>query len=213
MARDVHLNIFANATSTALSGVQMKHSSINTIFAAVAVFLAVSVNAQTTRTGETSSTFPKATPSDMQTMSPHVGVKAGFASPEGSYDSAPEIGIDVGFQPYIPFGLGAAITTSKNTPKGAGRELERTSILARGTYNFGGSAPVIKNSWVGIAAGPVLRSNGTDIGMAPIVGFDIPMREASSNYLSLGADAKYLVMVNSDEADALSINGTVKYWF
>jgi hypothetical protein len=190
------------------------NSLIKTFLAAVAVCFAVSANAAETTTGEVSSTFPKTAQTDAEGVQPHIGVKAGVANPEGSYDSAPEFGLDVGFQPYIPFGVGAAVTTSRNTSKAGGRDLERTSVLARGTYNFGGSTPVIKNSWVGVAAGPVFKHNGTDLGVAPILGFDIPLREAAvGSYLSLGADAKYLALINSDESDALSVNGVVKYWF
>lgn len=195
----------------------MKYTLIRTFLAAVAVFFAVRANAaDNSRTGEVSSTFPKATPvEDVSELSPHLGVKVGVANPEGSYDSAPEFGIDVGMQPYIPFGIGLAYTQSRNVSRSGAHDLERATVLARATYNFGGTTPVVKNSWVGVAAGPVFRYNGTDVGVAPIVGFDIPMKQGSATgkYLSLGADAKYLALVNSDEADALSVNGTVKYWF
>lgn len=204
----------------------MKYNLIKTLLAAVAVFFAVNANAATDvdgnvstkdRTDESvSSTFPKTGKvSHTEDLKWHVGVKAGIANPEGSYNTAPEFGLDFGFQPYVPFGIGTAVTTSRNVSKTSNtRDLERTSILARGTYNFGGATPVIKDSWIGVAAGPVFRYNGTDLGVAPIVGFDIPMREAAAgSYLSLGADAKYLALINSDESDALSINGVVKYWF
>lgn len=191
----------------------MKYSLIKTFLAAVAVFFAVNANGQT-RTGETTSTFPKVTPvDDAAGLTPHIGVRAGLASPEGSYDSAPELGIDFGLQAYIPFGVGGEITQSKSSAQRGGRDLERTTVLAKGTYNFGGSTPVIKHSWVGVAAGPVFRHNGTDLGVAPILGFDIPLSEQRRRYLSLGADAKYLALINSSDSDAVSINGTVKYWF
>lgn len=199
-----------------LGGTTMTYNLIRTFLAAVAVFFAVHANAaEGTESNEqtVSSTFPKTAPiEDRSGFRPHVGVKLGVASPEGSYNSAPEFGLDVGFQPYVPFGAGLAITTSRNTSQANAQDLERTSILARGTYNFGGSTPVIKNSWLGVAAGPVFRRDGTDFGAAPIVGFDIPMREAPGSYLSLGADAKYL-FISGDEADTFSVNGVVKYWF
>lgn len=194
----------------------MINNLIKTFLAAVAVFFAVQANAQTDEASDqkVSSTFPKPAPiEDAVGLRPHVGVKVGVANPEGSYDTAPEFGLDVGFQPYVPFGLGAAVTTSRNTSKTSAHDLERTTILARGTYNFGGTTPVIKNSWLGVAAGPVFRHNGTDLGVAPILGFDIPMREAPGSYLSLGADAKYLAVSGTEEPDAFSVNGVVKYWF
>lgn len=188
----------------------MTKGLLQTFIAAVAVIFAVHANAAE-QTG--ASTFPKPTAVEERSgYRPHVGVKVGVSNPEGSYNTAPEFGLDVGYQPYVPFGLGLGVTTSKNTAQGQQHDLERTTVLARGTYNFGGTTPVIKNSWVGVAAGPVFKYNGTDLGVAPIIGFDIPLKEATASYLSLGADAKYLA-VGGDEADALSVNGTVKYWF
>ena len=196
----------------------MSQNLFKTIFAVTAVFFAVHANAQSeaepsSSEQSVSSTFPKPTPiEDKSEFRPHLGVTAGIANPEGSYDTAPEFGIEVGFQPYVPFGVGALISTSRNTAKNGAHDLERTSILARGTYNFGGSTPVIKNSWVGVAMGPVFRHDGTDLGVAPVVGFDIPLREGPGKYLSLGADAKYL-MLNHENSDTFSLNGVVKYWF
>ena len=199
----------------------MKYTLVRTFLAAVAVFFAVNAGAQTDDVSNdqtSSSTLPKPEKiSDPGSLRPHVGVTAGIANPEGSYDSAPEFGVDIGFSPYVPFGIGTSYTVSRNVSKAANtRDLERQSILARGTYNFGGSTPVIKNSWVGVAAGPVFRYNGTELGVAPIIGFDIPIRDQAAttgSYLSLGADAKYLALINSDDSDALTINGVVKYWF
>lgn len=191
----------------------MTHNLIKTFLAAVAVFFAVHANAAETSDQSVSSTFPKTAPiEDRSGYRPHIGLKVGVASPEGSYNSAAEYGLDVGFQPYVPFGLGLGVMTSRNTSQANAQDLERTSVLARGTYNFGGTTPLIKNSWVGVAAGPVFRKDGADAAIAPIVGFDIPLREAPGSYLSLGADAKYL-FIGGDQTDAFSLNGAVKYWF
>jgi len=146
-------------------------------------------------------------------LRPHVGVKLGVANPEGSYDTSGEMGLDVGFQPYIPFGVGVAFAMSSNPSETSATDLERSSILARGTYNLGGSTVVLKDSWLGVAAGPVFRTDGTDLGIAPVVGFDIPIPADSGSYFSLGADAKYLALVNSDESDSLTVSGALKYWF
>ncbi len=161
-----------------------------------------------------SSTFPEAHPlADSSQSHPHFGIKGGFSNPEGSYHSAPELGAEIGFQPYVPFGLGAVYTSSRNGSIGSGRDLERSSVLARATYNFGGDIPVIKESWVGLAGGPVFRADGTDFGYAPVIGFDIPLREESKlTFFSLGADAKYLT-VRGDQASNLSVDANLKYWF
>lgn len=198
-----------------------KYALVRTFVAAVAVFFAVNAQARTDDVNSdqtVSSTLPKPEKiSDPAGLRPHLGVTAGIANPEGSYRSAPEFGVDIGFSPYVPFGIGTSYTVSRNVSKSANtKDLERQSILARGTYNFGGSTPVIKNSWVGVAAGPVFRYNGTDLGVAPVIGFDIPIGEQAArggSHISLGADAKYLALINSDDSDALSVNGVVKYWF
>lgn len=193
----------------------MSFNLIKTFIAAVAVIFALNANAQTENSEQSvSSTFPE--PSAIETKSgyrPHIGITAGVANPEGSYDTAPEFGLDVGFQPYVPFGIGAMVTTSRNSAKNGAHDLERTTVLARGSYNFGGTTPIIKHSWVGVAMGPVFRHDGTDFGIAPMLGFDIPLREGPGKYLSLGADAKYLSVANESSADAFSLNGVVKYWF
>ncbi len=193
----------------------MSFNLIKTFLAAVAVIFAMNANAQTENSEQSvSSTFPEPTAVETKSgLRPHVGVTAGIANPEGSYDTAPEFGLDVGFQPYVPFGIGAMVTTSRNSAKNGAHDLERTTVLARGSYNFGGTTPIIKHSWVGVAVGPVFRHDGTDFGIAPILGFDIPLREGPGKYLSLGADAKYLSVAGDSSADAFSLNGAVKYWF
>lgn len=187
-----------------------------------ALFLSAFVataNAQTSAAapGQTvSSTFPKPQEVFQEGLNPHVGVTLGVVNPEGSYKSGAEYGVNFGFQPYIPFGLGMSLTFSSNDSKYQNtRSLDRTSVLVRGTYNFGGSLTVIKNSYVGIMTGPVINQDAMYFGFAPVLGFDIPVREWSGkylSYLSVGAEAKYMI-VSSNESDGLSVNGVVKYWF
>lgn len=160
-----------------------------------------------------SSTFPKPREVvDQSELRPHVGVMVGVANPEGSYRSSGEYGIDVGYQPLIPFGLGLEITGSA-IESDAGDRLDRTGILAKATYNFGGETVVIRDSYVGLGLGAALKSDGTDLVSAPLVGFDIPInREKGRNMFSLGANAKYII-VGSSDPDTLSVNGVVKYWY
>lgn len=145
---------------------------------------------------------------------PHFGVTLGVSEPEGSYDSSGEIGVNFGYQPYVPFGFGASLSSVRNLPQ-EDREpdIERTTLLARGTYNFGGELPVIRHTWIGAALGPVFSDDGTDFAIAPIAGFDIPINQTESkNYVSLGADAQYLI-VNNDQPDSLTVSGVVKFWY
>lgn len=185
----------------------------------LSTLLAPAANAQYSAAPETqtvSTTFPKPREVLQEGLNPHVGVTAGVVNPEGSYKSGAEYGASFGFQPYIPFGLGMQLTFSKNKSKESNeRDLDRTTAMIRGTYNFGGNITVIKNSFVGFMTGPVINQDATYFGIAPVVGFDIPVREWSGkylSYLSVGAEAKYM-MVSSDESDGLTVNGVVKYWF
>ena len=163
-----------------------------------------------------SSTFPTPREVLQEGLNPSIGITAGVVNPEGSYKSAAEYGIGFAFQPYIPFGLGMSLTFSKNQSKNSNtRDLDRTAAMVRGTYNFGGNITVIKNSFVGVMTGPIINQDATYFGLAPVVGFDIPVREWSGKYLSflsVGAEAKYMI-VSSNESDGLVVNGVLKYWF
>ena len=129
---------------------------------------------------------------------PHAGLLVGISNPKEG-DTSTEFGLDVGYQPYIPFGLGFEITRTDN----------RSIILAKGSYNFGGDIPIIHNAFVGVAAG---RDDETTV-FGPLAGFDIPLSESGPNsQLTLGGSAKYLFS-NNDDAQSLSINGNMKYWF
>lgn len=137
----------------------------------------------------------------------HMGLTAGVSSPRGDVDSSPEYGINVGFQPYVPFGLGAEVITAEL----ADSDIQRTSILARGTYNFGGDIPVLRSSYLGVTTGPMFVDGQTEWSVGPLVGFDIPLQNQTSNFLSLGLQAKYLW--TTDSQDALSAGAALKYWY
>lgn len=164
---------------------------------------------------DSTSTFPKERPlNEWSESRPHVGLIAGLSAPEGSFRSTTEYGIDVGYQPYIPFGLGAELTHSR-TRSDVDELLDRTTLLFKGTYNFGGMTPIIKDSYVGIGVGAIAKNDGTDLAAAPLVGFDIPLKDESQkgrDFFSLGAHAKYLV-VSSNDPDAFSVNAVLKYWY
>ena len=142
----------------------------------------------------------------------HMGLNMGFNSPEGSYDSSMNLGVDVGFQPYIPFGVGAELFTTEMDRDNRNSDDQRTALLAKGTYNFGGGIPVIRHSYAGLGAGPVLTGSTWDIGIAPLAGFDIPVTQLSGKDLTLGANIKYLA-TTSDTPDSFMTNFAVKYWY
>lgn len=160
-----------------------------------------------------SSTFPALRSANSDERMPHIGLMVGTARPEGSFDASPEFGIDIGYQPYIPFGLGLEAAYSEPEEDLTGDKLKRTSVLAKAVYNLGGDIMLIRDSYVGFGVGAVFQDDDTTLASAPLVGFDIPIRDRNDQAsISLGANAKFLT-VEGDEPDALSINGIVKYWY
>jgi hypothetical protein len=141
----------------------------------------------------------------------HMGLNAGLTVPDGSYDTTPGLGLDVGFQPYIPFGVGAELFTSEIDADKGGND-QRTALLGRGSYNFGGELPLIRHSFVGLGAGPVVTGGIWELGIAPMTGLDIPVTKINGRDLTLGANAKYLV-ITSGTPDAFMANLAVKYWY
>lgn len=178
------------------------------IVIAASVFMSLTAFAQSDAVRDS---FPAARPAGLNERAPHVGVLAGIASPEGSYSSTGELGVDIGYQPYMPFGLGAELTHFKSVGDNSA-SIERTQLLAKGTYNFGGSIPVIQYSYVGMGAGVAFTSGDANLVAAPLLGFDIPIQEMASGVLTLGALAKYALIGGAD-TDTLSVNGIVKYWY
>lgn len=141
----------------------------------------------------------------------HIGMNLGINNPEGSRGATPELGFDIGYQPLIPFGLSLELSTSRFD--GADDEYyKRSTMLVRGTFNFGGDTPVIKYSYVGVATGAVFLNDGTEMGLAPVTGFDIPLDGETGESYSLGFMARYL-FVTSKDPDSLITSAAIKYWF
>lgn len=198
----------------------MSHKNfLHVIIATIAFLISPIALAATEEQGTTHGTFVKPEkPVNQDDWKPHVGAMIGMANPEGNFDSSFNYGLDIGFQPYIPFGVGFELSSGESDRENNGRheEMRRTLALFRGTYNFGGNLAFIRHSYVGGAAGPVIDGNGpyegVHIGIAPLVGFDIPLRAETQKALSLGMNAKYL-FVNDAAPDTFALNGVVKYWF
>lgn len=157
--------------------------------------------------------------SDAETK-PHIGVLAGMAdTTQGSRDTAVEYGLDVGFQPLIPWGAGLELTRySSGTNDAGGDDLNRTKLLAKGSFNFGGTTPLIRHSYVALGAGPVFDEvDGRwdiELGVAPGLGFDIPIAQdqVEQTRYTLGANANYL-FVSGSNPETFAVNGIMKYWF
>lgn len=142
---------------------------------------------------------------------PHFGITAGLSTPEGSFDSAAELGVNFGYQPVVPFGIGASIATVRNSASDGGQDLERTNVLARATYNLGPETPMFRHAWFGLALGMAVADDGTYAALAPVAGFDFPIQRYSTSFLSLGAEAQYLIV--DDQNDNFALSGALKYWY
>jgi hypothetical protein len=170
--------------------------------------------------GTVESPFPEPREADSSEWKPHLGVRGGYVNPDDNFNGSVEYGVEAGFQPYIPVGLGLEFTHFRSDSDTAGRpDLERTNLLARGTYNFGGNVPIIRTSYLGAGLGPVFDHDNNDdrtrFGFNLLAGFDIPLdgeMGLGPNSFSLGAVANYL-FVSDNGADTFGLNGAVKYWF
>lgn len=163
--------------------------------------------------GSSSATLPKPKPVGLaEEYRPHVGAQLGFTNPEGSYHSGGNFALDTGYQVYIPFAIGAELSYSSMASKTTAPDFERTLILVKGTYNFGGDITVLKDSYVGFGLGTLVSGGRWHLASVPLLGFDIPIDVTELRTITLGAVAKYEFTSGSDP-NALSLNGMVKYWF
>ena len=179
------------------------------IIAATVTVLVFSAQAYAAEAGQ--NVLPKQRPVEKSSeLRPHIGLIAGAAQPEGSGISSGEYGLSVGYQPYIPFGAGVEYTHARIDDGFESKN--RDTVILKGTYNFGGTTPVIKDSYLGLGLGTVLKSDGTSLVVAPLAGFDIPLKHDEAQFVSIGAATRYAI-VNDGEADTFSLSGVVKYWY
>lgn len=168
---------------------------------------------------ENVSAFPEPRLANEKTeLKPHVGLKGGVANPEGDFDATSEYGLEIGYQPYIPFSVGLELTTMSSNRANASN-LNRTKALAKANYNFGGTTPIIRSSFVGMGLGPVVDSEGGETVFRPalglLTGFDIPLSHTGQivpQSFTLGANLSYL-FVGNNGADTFGLNAVAKYWF
>lgn len=175
---------------------------------------AVQAFAQTNTTTDNRSMMTQARPvAEVSEYKPHVGVLFGASHSEGGGDMSGDVGIDVGYQPYIPFGLGAEYIHSKID---TGTEYQdRDTLWLKGTYNFAGDSFFFSRTYAGVGVGAVIKSADTSLAAAPIVGFDLPMGkylQTDVGQFTVGGHARYAI-VNDNEVDALSVAGAVKFWY
>ncbi|MFA6237892.1 MAG: hypothetical protein WC635_11230 [Bacteriovorax sp.] len=142
----------------------------------------------------------------------HAGVLTGVNAPSSDQvDSSPAFGIDVGYQPVEHFGAGLEAFTAEQDDANS---FQRTTGLFKGTYHLGGDIPVINTTYIGAGVGPIFINDKVRWAGAPMAGFDVPLTTRTSDFLSLGLNAKYIF--TTDEADApreFASAVALKYWF
>lgn len=160
-----------------------------------------------------SRTLPEGREADRSEMKPSVAIFGGYSDTQTGRRNGTNYGAEYGFQPYIPLGAAVELSGYVSDHKGDVATLTRTRLLGKVNYNFGGTIPVIKNSYVGLGIGPIMDNVAhkvdVNFGIAPQIGFDIPI---ASTPLSLGANANYL-FVGGAKPDVFALNGVLKYWF
>jgi hypothetical protein len=152
-------------------------------------------------------------------MRPHIGALIGLSNPNDDYGTNLQYGIDVGFQPIIPFSLSMEISrVQTESSDSIDKDLDRVNLLAKANYNFGGNIPVIKNSFVGAALGPIFDNyegvTYVRLGTGLNLGADFPITSAETmqDVWSIGANVGYLLVSDTD-TDTLNVAGVVKYWY
>jgi hypothetical protein len=139
---------------------------------------------------------------------PHIGLLAGVTVPEGEGDETAEVGVDIGYQPLRNYGFGAEFTNA--TVDTGVEDVARNTLLLKALYHFG-EETMIRYGYLGLGAGAVFVSDDTLEMIAPIAGFDVPVTSQDTEYITLGANARYNVI--ADETDAFTLSGAVKYWY
>ncbi len=151
---------------------------------------------------------------DKRFYKPHVGVKIGISEPEGRTNASTQFSANIGYQPVIPFSIGLEGRYVKFD--NSSNNLERTSVLTYGNYNFGGDTPIIKHSYIGLSAGLAWEKEDNRDGLAfitsPTIGFDHPLGKFIGEPITLGASLSYNLSSRST-LDTLNISGAIKYWY
>jgi hypothetical protein len=188
------------------------------------VLLISFVNASALAGDAPDSTFPKPQHVD-NTLRPTIGILGGYGEQIGPIRPAIEYGADFSYQPLVPFGAGIEVThfqALRDVPDPVAFSFYRTAVLFKGTYNFGGEIPIIRNSYLGLKIGAVFDKEDTSVGsanneisrtrfaFAPVLGADFMVAEK----WSLGCQFSYLFTVGPEAVyDTLSVLAAVKYWF
>jgi hypothetical protein len=146
---------------------------------------------------------------------PSVGVMLGMANAEGAFESGLNYGIEASFQFSVPYSAILELSGYSADRSTSEPGLTRTKLLGKVMYNFAGTTPVIRYSYAGLGLGPVYDNVGDvkrwNVGLAPQIGFDIPLGDPASQF-SLGANLAIL-LVSGGAPSSTSAAGVAKYWF
>ncbi len=180
------------------------------IFTGTMAFGVIANSEQNTRDAINNSIVDPREVSENSEYKPHIGLLLGTNTPEGSNRTGGEIGFDIGYQPYIPVGIG--LMYSRKTFENSNYTTEeRDEALVKATYHFGGTIPLIRSSYFGFAAGTTSDDGVYKLISGPLIGFDIRVGQVNNTGLSLGALAKY-VIYEGDSPDSTTLSGVLKFW-
>lgn len=141
----------------------------------------------------------------------HAGILSGVSDPKNGKDTSAAFGVDIGYQPAEHFGAGIEAITAKQKDS---NDFQRTTTLIKGTFHLGGDLPVLNTAYLGAGAGPVFISNKVNWAAAPMVGFDVPLSSKTSDFLSLGLNARYVITSDAAETPNEFLSAVaLKYWF
>jgi len=160
-----------------------------------------------------SRTFPEPRPLMSEgERAPSLGAFGGITDTRQGLRNGTSYGVEYGWQTYIPWSAAVELSGYVSDHSSTSPTLTRTRLLGKYSYNLGGTIPVIKDSYIGLGAGPVLdnvrNTNTWEVGVVPQIGFDIPV----VSQFSLGANANYMFTIGPN-ADVFAFNGVAKYWF
>lgn len=165
--------------------------------------------------GQSSDLTPELkTVADDELYQPHIGLGAALSSPEGAFNPGGQYTLEFGLQPIIP--LSYTVKAGYGYYTDGPANFSRTSLILEGKYNFGGTIPVIRHTYVGLGLGPAWEDTTLDEGLALIVypqaGFDIPLKAWIGEPVSAGLNLNYMVSTRNTP-DTTNLAAVVKYWY
>ena len=164
---------------------------------------------------ELTNSIPPVVKAEPDQTKPSLGFWGGYAQTESRRD-ATVFGADYTYQPVIPFSVGGEVLGMVIHRGNRAGTLTRTMLMAKANYNFGGDILILKNTYLGLALGPVFDNEtetlDVSLGIQPNLGMDFMLPSWFTNW-SLGVNFGYTFMTLTTADSSFTANGVLKYWF